>query len=355
MNQNTALQIKASEWLEKYYCGNENEIDEDVQINEYDGIIEVKYRNEIYKTWKVKFIKPFVIKFLKEKRPYSLIAPEIDKIDTTVFDNETDDIIPVEIQKTSLSNRKFNHTDFERAIRKQIEANIKYSGKCWFFFDSEYLRYLQSNNLSSGSDIDMAWFVELMKENKLKAFTIRYDGLVKELIIKDFDYIKLSEDQITLYTNKLKIYRNVMLNYKFTQEEIDKYLVDFNDNHDINDGLSKHCTKSIDDRCKLYGNILYAIGNLNGINNILNMNYCNINHNHDKSNTIIFGIFDVVGIHKQAYLIRFVDKFDICKYFPGYIRNREQWNGYKGNNLTHSTFTMIANGSLKHQKSMMDF
>ncbi len=352
MQENTKLQIEASEWFEKYYYENED-IE---QINEIDGIIEVKYGNEIYKTWKVEFIKPFIIKFLKEINPNSLISPEIDKIDITIFNNKIDKITPVEIQKTSLSLRKFNHTDFERAIRKQVETNIKYFGVCWFFFDSEYLRYLQNNNLSTGSDIDMTWFVKLMQDNTLKAFTIKYDGLVNELTIKDFDYIKLSEYQITLYTNKLKIYRNVVFGYKFNQEEIDKYLNDFNINYDKNkNGLSRHCIKNInDDKCKLYGKILYFIGNLSNINKMLDMNY-NFNHDHVKEGAIIFGIFEVVGIHKQANLIKFVDKFDICKYFPGYLRNKEQWESYRNSNLTHETFTMITNGSLKFNKTMLDF
>lgn len=328
--------------------------DEVMEINKHNGIIEVKIWNEIYKTWTVKLIRPLVTNFLKTKFPDSLIVPEIDNIDITIFNKKTNEIIPIEIQKTTVGKNRFQHTEFEKAIRKQLETNIKYSGKCWFFMDSEYLRYLQSAVLTdSGTDIDMTWLIELMKNDILKMFAIKYDGVVTKLTTNDFNYIKLTEDRITLYTNKLKIFRNVTQGYNFTQEEIDTFSLGYNEHLD-NNNFKYYCIKNKNVRCKLYGYILQSIGSLNGINNILNMKFSN-NNTINKFPSTILGIFEVVGSHKHANLIKFVDKFDICKYFPGYIKNKEQWNSYKGNNLTHETFTSITNGSLKYNKTLMDY
>ena len=331
--------------------------------NELDGIIKVIYGNEIYLTWKVEFIRPYIIKFLKEKCIDSLIIPEIDKIDITIFNKNIDEITPVEIQKSTISksrlkngNYSFNSTQFEERIRRQIEINIKYSGICWFFFDSEYLRYLQNDNLAVNLDIDMTWLIKLMKENKLKAFTIKYDGNVKELTTKDFDFLILSEDQITLNKNKLKIYRNVIFGYKFTEKEIYGYLRDFYNNHNDNESLKDYCSKSLNDRCRIYGDLLKSIANSRSINDMLSMNYYNkYGYGRDKFNIQTIGIFDNLGTYGHGYLTKFVDRFDICKYFPGYIRNKKQWESYRDTNINHSTFTSIVNGSLKFSKTLMDY
>ena len=183
---------------------------------ERDGIVEVIYDNETYKTWNLKLAYSIITKFLKEKYQNSLIIPELNKIDLILFDNILNDIIPIEIQKTPLNaQNKFSHTDFEESIRKQLEDNIENYGKCWFFFDAEYLRFLQSGNIGNCISINLTWIVKLMRENTLKVFTIKYDETVKELTTKEFDFLKnisqncvigYNNDDRILNRNKLKIY-----------------------------------------------------------------------------------------------------------------------------------------------------
>jgi len=346
----------------------ENVIEEnDDQISELNGIIEVRYGNVIYKVWKVEFIKQFMLNFLKEKYPNSLIIRELNDIDFTIFDKESNNIIPVEIQKTPIhSSGRFSHTVFENLIRKGIEDNIETSKICWLFMDSEYLKFLQSENVGKNTSINMTWLVKLIKENTLKVFTIKYDGVVKELTTKDFDFLKdisqtcvigYDNDERVLNRNKLEIYKKVIYGYNFTQEEIYKFEKCFDNRVNKKDKI--HSTnfyiKSKDERCKLYGYIWNSIGSLPSINSCLDMND---NEHGIKSRMVVLGIIEVVGNHIQGRSgnrVKFVDKFDICKYFPGYLRQERHWLTYKGNELDGKTFSNMCRGWYKNAKTMFDY
>ncbi len=363
MTQLSLIEPIINKIISKINNGIENIKENNIQINESNGIVEVKYGNEIYKTWTINLIMPLIIKFLNEKYPDSLILPELNKIDLVVINKKIDEIIPVEIQKTILCKTSFSHTHFENAIRKQLEDNIENYEKCWFFFDSEYLRYLQYKDIPTTISMNMTWLVKLMKEETLKVFVIKYDGIVKELTTKDFDFLKkisqtctfsYDNDERVLNRNKLKIYRNVILGNKFTQEEVDSFYIEFNNNKTSEERCGRHFTKSNNERCKLYGHILDSIGNLKKINDILNMN-SNSNERNDKFYTSFIGILDIVGTHNHGSNVKFVDKFDVCNYFPGYVRNKEQWESYRNTNLTHSTFVQIINGTYKKQHSLFDY
>jgi len=347
------------------------------QINNSDGIVEVKYGDEIYKTWKVKFIRPLITNFLKEKYYDSLIIPEINKIDITIFDNITNIQIPVEIQKIPIGSNKFANTSFEQAIRKQLEDNIENYGMCWFFFDSEYLKYLQSGNVGKTVSIDLTWLVKLMKEKTIKVFTIKYDGIVKELTTKDFDFLKnisqlcaigYDNDDRILNRNKLKIYHNVVYGYKFTQNELDGFYKEFynrkNNEHNKKIDSKNFFILNNNKRCKLYGNILYAIGNLSAINNTL---LCTSEEHKKHKQTIYLTILGLlyqnnfVGNSNLAQ-IQFIDKFNVAQYFPGYLRNKEMWDycKLKQRSFSINDFSGITNGTfnyefIKKQSIMSDY
>jgi len=352
-----------------------DDINNKEKLDTSNSFVEVVYGNQIYKTWKVEFIRPYIVKFLKEIYPNSLIVREINKIDITIFDCTNNNQIPVEIQKTPIdgsykNNKKyFQSTNFEQFIRKQIEDNIENYGKCLFFFDSEYLRYLQSDNVGKSISINMTWIVKLMKEKDFKVFTIKYDGSVIELTPKDFDFLKnvsqtctlgYDNDERILNRNKLKIFHNVIKGYKFTQEEITKYENEF-DNRDSNEYVksSQYFRSCTDERCKLYGSILILFRSLLIINNIL---ACNCNKH--LVYTVMLGIFeqnDYRGNDRNAR-IQFTDKFDIAQYFPGYIKNKEMWDYCKNKPRVFSTeeFNGIISGSfnydfIKRQSLLVDY
>jgi len=328
-----------------------------------NGIVEVRYGNEVYRTWKVEFIRPLTIKFLKGKYPESIVIRELNNIDITIIDKKTDEIIPIEIQKTPLIHARFNHSEFEKEIRKGIEDNIENYDICWFFMDSEYLRYLQSENVGKGTSVNLTWVIDLMRGCKLKVFTIKYDGTVKELTTKDFDFLKNisqtcsigeNSDERILNRNKLKIFKNVIIECNFNQKEIDNFYLNFNNRISNEKDAISFFKKSNNDRCKLYGYILMSIGNLPSINIIMDMNGFD---NATKRNLVYLRIFDVVGTCGHGNVVRFVDKFDICKYFPGYLRNKKQWDSYKNLNvnLTHETLVGISSGNYKKNFNMNDY
>lgn len=314
-------------------------------INESNEIIEVRYGDKIYKTWTVKLITPLITKFLKGLYPDSLAVRGLT--DIVIFSKNPYDIIPVEIQKTPISSRdkNFNHTQFEKEIRKQLEDNVTNYEKCWQFFDSEYLRYLQYGNIPKNTSINLTWLVKLMRENTLRVFTIKYNGEVRELTTKDFDFLKdisqtcilsCDSDERILNRNKLKIKQNVLFGYNFTQEEISQFEGNFDNRNDESIKSSIYFTKSINKKCKLYGNVLNAIGNLSSINNVLS---CKVNEKLHTHYGVTLGLFyqnEFDGRNDYAR-IQFIDKFNITQYFPGYMRNKEMWDYCKAKQCIFTT------------------
>ena len=321
-----------------------------LKSNDLNETIEIRRKNEIYRLWKVKFIRPHIFKFIKDKCIYSLICNEINNIDIVVFNNKLNNELPIEIQKTSLRMKdgiRFNHSDFEDSIRRQLEINIETYGICWFFMDSEYLRFLQSDNIGKTTSINLTWIPKLMKESTLKVFSIRYDGEVKELTTKDFDFLNqiYTEDEIIMNKNKLKIFHNVTNGYKFTQEEISQFENKFNDDNDDSKSRRAYFQESNNKRCNLYGNITDTINHLSITNNMLSCSNSDRNLNYYG---ITLGLFHQNDFHGQSEhaRIQFVDKFNIAQYFPGYLRNKEMWDYCKSKQriFTISEFSGIVEG-----------
>lgn len=105
--------------------------------------------------------------------------------------------------------------------------------------------------------------------------------------------------------------------------------------------------KQIDERAKLYGNILKAISNLPQINQLFRkdiiINKSRSTFRHIRYNASFLGIFDVEGLSNNV-ITKFIDRFDICKYFPGYLRNKDIWDKLKGCNLNGRQFDNIVTG-----------
>ena len=323
-----------------------------------DGIDYVNINNDIYVCWKVKYIRPFIVKFLKEKFPESLITYETNKIDIVLMN--PDIIIPVEIQKGSYTKRKnnkhnFRHAAFEDFIRRQIEDNIENYGLCWLFIDSEYFRNLSKGTCSSTVSINMTWIINFIRKEQLKIYAIKYDGTVRELCTKDFDFLKdvsqeciigYDNDERILNRNKLKIYRDILKGYNFTQEEIDNIYDYVGKNRTSEDDHIMKFLRKEQGRLNLFGKILYSITELKGINRFLDMRVLDIKSK-GKIPASDLGIFNIVD-RSADVITMFLDKFDICKYFPGYIRNKEKWDYLKESRmkLKNNQFEAIVTGKV---------
>jgi len=216
--------------------------------------------------------------------------------------------------------------------------------------------------------INMDWFRELVKEEKLKTFTVSYNGTIEEKVYKDFDFLaEVSQtckfaaetDDMILNTNKLKIFASVVNGYGFIQKEIDKFEDDCRKYCEVNKigdedksgRVSQFLIKQTDKRARLYGGILQAVGNLPGINRLLdlcneNMDICNRKTSavKYKQYASLLGIFDVEGSGNK-FITTFVDRFIIRQYFPGYLKNKKAWDRLAGHGLNYRQFeNIIKNG-----------
>lgn len=283
-----------------------------------------------------------------------LIFRELNQIDLSIPEEN----LPIEVQATYVQtvDPEYNgpqYSHFEQSIEKQINQNITSYGICWFFFDSELLRAMKS--AGRGMSINMVWFRNYMKEGKLKVFTVIYKGIIEEKLYNDFDFlsdmsqtckINAESDDMILNQNKMKIFANVVKGYGFTQNEIDKFYDDWREycdtnkinNIDRNDRFITFLRKRKDERVRLYGNVLNAIGDLYSINDILGLkNY----ESKAKSNASMLGIFDTGTIGSNNATTKFIDRFNVCQYFPGYVRNKEMWDKLKGHSLNPRQFERI--------------
>ncbi len=133
---------------------------------------------------------PYVYKFLKTCYPNSIILPEFNHIDFVVLQEN----LPVEVQSTIIfryndsEKKALGNSYFEQMIEKQIKQNIERYGKCWFFFDSEYFRYLQSGT-SSSIRTDYKWFIRYIRNNLLCVFIVSHDGIIKEVKYEDLEFL----------------------------------------------------------------------------------------------------------------------------------------------------------------------
>lgn len=319
------------------------------------GIVRLKQNGIEYTVWThTNVVRPYIKKFLRDMFPDKLIVRELNQIDLTILEEN----LPIEIQSTIVNINGMHFAQWEKYIRTQIEQNIIGYGRCWLFFDSDLLKGMI--NASKNMSINMDWFRKFIKEEKLRVFAISYNGTIEEKRYKDFDFLsKVSQtciiaaetDDMILNKNKMKILANVMNGYSFTQEEIDKFESDYEkysrenkiSNTYENDRVSEFLKKQ-NERSKLYGNILHTMGCIRGINQLLCRNINKSTIRYSRHDAKYLGIFDTYGGNQYNSITKFIDRFDICKYFPGYLRNKEIWDKLRGHNLNARQFDNVVTG-----------
>lgn len=308
--------------------------------NKIDGIV---IKNGYTFWYNVSVVDDYIFEYLSKKFPNGLIIPEFCLIDYFVLEQD----LPIEIQSTLLRPTITPaHANFEKTIRQQLEQNINNYGKCWFFFDSEYLRYLQ-NDIEKNISINYDWLYKLMKDEKLKVFTISYDGKIEERNTKEFEFIRKfsstcileeNQDERILQRNKSKIMYNILKDMDIKSGDIVRLrnkLLQIKREKNLK-GTFWQFSRYIEDSSeKSICNIYRMLGGeLDIINRALD---CKIvdNDDNDRDNRMTIWYFDVLGLTEQTRggqqktLRRFVDKDNVGQYFPGYIRNKDKWNYLK--------------------------
>ncbi len=325
----------------KYYIQVVNKMSEENN----SGIVTIKIYDIEYTFWtQAKVVRKYIKDYLKDRFLGRLIIRELNQVDLSIPEEN----LPIEIQSTHVVKGGLHYAGWEDRIRRQLDQNIVSYGRCIFFFDESLL--LAMKNAGRCISINMDWFRKYMKEEKLEVFTATYDGVIKQKEYKDFDFLSeisqtcptaLQTDEMILNKNKMRIYASIVKGYGFTQEEIDSLENDFEKFCEINkidgiyrdDRLKRFLKRQINKRARLYGTILQAIGGLPSINMTLcrNTDKC---ISADKYLAKVLGIFDVRGSTNRSITI-FIDRFDICKYFPGYLRDKEIWERLRGHSLSN--------------------
>lgn len=203
-----------------------------------------------------------------------------------------------------------------------------------------------------------------------------YNGIIKEMIKKDWNFLpKYSQtcrlgsenDNRTLQKNKAIISCKIFKSLGFTTQEINFMYESF----EIREGKKTLDTfmgylrrEKSTDRERLYADIWKSIHRIDLINDILN---CQLNDKlskHFASLSINIGLFErnstTVYHNSDLVRFRFVDKYDIAKHFPAYMRNKITWDYFKTQWLTRKEFVGIITGRyefslIRNQSLLIDY
>lgn len=318
-------------------------------MNNIDGEIENEY-------WRPEEVRPYIIRYLKEKFPDSVIRQESNMVDIVVLTKRNS--IPVEIQKTRTTKNSTYVCSFEDDTRRQIEQNIEISGQCWLFLDDKFIEYLR-NVSNTKISLNMKWLYEYYKDEKVKIFSITRNGVIKELGHDELNI--LTRFNITILDkNRYNIEYNLLKWKDFTTEEINNMYSISKDNNSgyasLNNWLLRNESTN---REKEYGYICHSLGHLFSINNIWN---CSVSDDDGVrkriSNCRLVGLFNKINGQKNDAKTIFIDDAEISNYFDGYENNKELWDYLRFHSVDNRTLHQIVIGKypefLKDRKKQCD-
>lgn len=195
----------------------------------------------------------------------------------------------------------------------------------------------------------MNWLYQFYKSGKAKLFTITIDGIIKELIDKDFDFITLDEDKRILEKNKSKIAFNIFKKHGFTTDEINNWYETYKKNTEKLTFVT--CLIRRGDREREFSHIISAICNIISIDEMLRCNMKDRNYNGISSGSIL-RIIESSGNHgNDKYArIRFSDEYNISEYLPGYFKKHELWDYLRTHTIDHKTFIATVKGEYDYLK-----
>jgi hypothetical protein len=319
------------------------------------------------KYWIANDVISYIMDFLVENFPDSIIVREFNNTDIMILDKN----LPIEIQSVHIHKNGLYVSDFEDNIKRQIEQNIEISGRCWLFFDKKFLNYLNSS--SKQVSINMDWLYKLWKLETVKIFTITYDGKINEMLKEDWSFLlnisqtcKLSKDNDYRLLQKKRsiIFYEMLKRLGYTTNEISSMYNNFKINKNYNSFITYLRRKDGSKRELIYSHIVVVMSRINECNS----SFCCMINNKNITNTslikdlTVLGLFERNDVNSRSDMMRihFTDKYDIAKYFPGYIRNKELWDYLKTRWLDRNEFYGLVTGNytfdlLKKQSSILDY
>jgi len=303
-----------------------------------DGVTKLVFDGEEYIFWnKAEIVLPFIYEYLKNYFPSQLILREFNHIDFVVLGEN----LPIEVQSTIILGRSnIGSSYFEQMIEKQIKQNVERYGHCWFFFDSEFLRYLKSR-ISRANRLDLGWLINYMHGELVKAFVINYCGEIKHLSIKNIEYIKKKVDYNELNNNEVKILSQVILGHGYSSKEIRSFYY----NKKYLQNRAAFATwlrrKEQPEREKRLGYILFTISSdLRIIDDLFA--FGEVDWNRVSTAASFLGI---LYYENETKLWSMEDLYDINKYFPSYNKNRAFWDELKHRKFLKLEFETIIRGA----------
>jgi len=339
------------------------------EIEKTENFIE-ENKNENDKYWLAEEVTQYVMDFLIKKFPESIIIRETNgKVDIMILDEN----LPVEIQSTIITKTCVHVSNFEDSTRRQLKQNVSISGRCWLFCDEKFIKHL---NVSTNRNIsiNLNWLFQLWKSEEVKIFTITYNGIIKEMIKDDWKFlpkissdckISIDDDYKILQKNKSKILFNVLKELHFTTKEINNMYKSYESRVDKKESNFGRYLKrnNTTEREILYANIIASSYLINILNKTLNVNIEEDRMDrHIVQHGSSLGLFErnAINTNSSNFRVRFCDKYDIAKYFPGYIRNKEMWDYLKIRWLNRNEFYGLVTGTfqytlIKNQSTIMDY
>lgn len=293
-----------------------------------ERLVSLKFNDHEYTFWtNAEIVLPHVYHYLTQIYPNDFILSEFNFIDFVVLGEN----LPVEVQSTIILRRSDNekkvlaHSYFEQMIGKQIRQNVERYGKCWFFFDSEYFRYLRSEG-SISRKLDFGWFVDYVRDHLLRIFIIDYTGVIDEISHDDLRFLVKSYDDKMLVFNKITILSEVIRGYGYTSDEIREYYRAYmQEREQSKKGSFIFWLKKKEQpaRIKTLAYILFAIsGEFKHLEDFFSRT--KFDWNRVRTSLSFLGVLEYKN---NKWTLE--DHYDVLKYFPGYNKNNLFWDGIR--------------------------
>lgn len=306
-----------------------------------DGITKLIFNDNEYVFWnKAEIVLPSVYEYLKSNFPAELILSEFNHIDFVVLGEN----LPVEVQSTIIygnsknDKKSIGSSYFEQMIEKQIKQNIERYGRCWFFFDSEFLRYLHTN-ISKANRLDLRWLIAYIRDNKLKVFVVDCKGEIKPVTINDLEIIVDSVTYDKFDDNEISIFSQVLSGNRYTSNEIRSYWNNKKLSQDKGAFVTWLRKKDQPEKEKRLGYILQTISGF-----LLEVDHLFAREEVDWNCALSSASFLGILNYEKGYWC-LEDYYDVAKYFPSYNKHIYFWDNLKYKKIKRDEFKILIEGA----------